>query len=375
MSQSDCDKEYELSCFSTGTDTDQHARRRDEADWRGLINQINAKEGNTFRDKVVNFVLSLGFSISEINRFRAVMIDGTPEILVGTNYTVTNTLTGVTNSNSSQSAEEYQPYVATLIPESGKLINSITVTMGGADITAQVFSGTAATRKVNVTQNLTNCISSFVKETADADTAFTATLTADTGYAIKTVTITMGGVDVSQYYSGGTINIPSVTGNIVITATAVETAKENLLTMEDGLINKRLNTSGAAADANGYFITDYFAFDYAGAHGLRIVDGVANISGLGTSAYGECKVWCYDASKAVLAKWYISRLASSGESLFSADGDDFVKADLAAGHGTPDISDWSAVKYIRLVLALNNAASAIASVDAVLNSGMKIYAE
>ena len=38
-------------------------------------------------------------------------------------------------------------------------------------------------------------------------------------------------------------------------------------------------------------------------------------------------------------------------------------------------TDWSAVKYIRLTLALNNAASAIGSVSDVLNSGMKIYAE
>lgn len=230
MSQSDCDKDYELTCFYTGTDTDAHGRRRDESEWRGLIDQINAKEGASFRDKAVSFVLSLGFSISEINRFRAVMIDGTPEILVGKNYTVTNALTGVTSSNTAQSAEEYQPYTAALAPDSGKLIDSVIVTMGGADITGQVFSGTSAERKVSVTYALSHCSTDNPKKFAADGASYAATLTADENYTLNgaAVSVTMGGTDVSQYYSNGTINIPSVTGDIVITATAVESAEPTI---------------------------------------------------------------------------------------------------------------------------------------------------
>ena len=44
MSQSNIDKDYELTSFFTGTDTDLHARRRNETEWSGLINQINAKK-------------------------------------------------------------------------------------------------------------------------------------------------------------------------------------------------------------------------------------------------------------------------------------------------------------------------------------------
>lgn len=55
----------------------------------------------------------------------------------------------------------------------------------------------------------------------DANAAFTATLTADSG-ALDTVTVMMGGEDVTStaYNDAGTVNITTVTGDIVITATA-----------------------------------------------------------------------------------------------------------------------------------------------------------
>ena len=67
MSQSDIDKDYELTCFYSGTDTDNHARRRNESEWQGLIAQIGAKSGTTFRDKCVTFAAELGFTAAEIN--------------------------------------------------------------------------------------------------------------------------------------------------------------------------------------------------------------------------------------------------------------------------------------------------------------------
>jgi hypothetical protein len=225
----------------------------------------------------------------------------------------------------------------------------------------------------SVAQNLTHCSSSYSRDVAEVGVTFTATLTADTGYTLKTVTITMGGEDMSQYYSGGTINIPSVTGNIIITATAVETAKENLLTMNDGLINKRFGTTGTISTANGYFVTDYFAFSGGG---LRIVKGNLNMGSLGGTStnYGNCRVGFYDANKTLIHAAYIGRHEDGTSQFlgFPADGDDLVDADLSTYTG---VADWSAVKFIRMTLALDNAAAAIGSVADVLNSGMKIYAE
>ena len=145
--------------------------------------------------------------------------------------------------------------------------------------------------------------------------------------------------------------------------------RENLLTMNDGKINKRFNVSNTESAKNGYFITDYFA--YSGG-GLRIVKGNTNIGSLGTTNYAECRIGFYDSNKTFISAAYIGRSDGSVTIGFNTDGEDLVRADLTTFTA---VSDWSAVKFIRMTLALNNAASAIESVDAVLNSGMEIYAE
>lgn len=379
VSRADIDAEYELTNFAFGWQslTGGIYRSRTYTGYVAIMNQLANVPllyglTDSFRNRWVSFALSCGIGIDKINAFRQACIDGTPDVITITApiYTVTNALTGVTNSNAAQSVDEYQQYVAALTPSSGKLIDSVRVTMGGTDITSQVFNGTAATMLFSVTQNLTNCSSSYSREVTEGGTAFTATLTADVGYTLNAVTITMGGTDVSQYYSGGTINIPSVLGNIVITATAVESAKEDLLTMNDGLINKRFNATDTVSNATGHFVTDHFA--YSGG-GLRIVKGNLNIGSLGTTNYGNCRIGFYDANKTFIAAAYIAHNDASNYMGFTTDGDDLVRADLTTYTG---VSDWSeAVKFIRMTLALNNAASAIGSVSDVLNSGMKIYAE
>lgn len=72
-----------------------------------------------------------------------------------------------------------------------------------------------------VTNSLTNCSTSNSADTVAKDAAYTATITAASGYELGSVTVTMGGVDItSTAYANGVITIPTVTGNIVITATA-----------------------------------------------------------------------------------------------------------------------------------------------------------
>ena len=74
-----------------------------------------------------------------------------------------------------------------------------------------------------VTNTLSNCSSSNSATTVTKNGSYTATLSANSGYELSTVTVTMGGVDVtSTAYLNGVISISSVTGNIVITATATE---------------------------------------------------------------------------------------------------------------------------------------------------------
>lgn len=80
----------------------------------------------------------------------------------------------------------------------------------------------AATSYV-VTQSLLNVTSSFTGDSVVEGDAFTATLTAETGYTIASVVVTMGGEDITATAYDSTddsITIASVTGNIVITASA-----------------------------------------------------------------------------------------------------------------------------------------------------------
>lgn len=97
---------------------------------------------DTFRNRCVSFVLSLGITIDEINAFRSAMIDGTPEVIVllGT-YSVTKSGENCTFDNSVSEVQEGAAYSVSVTPSSGYVVSGITVTMGGADITESSVSG------------------------------------------------------------------------------------------------------------------------------------------------------------------------------------------------------------------------------------------
>lgn len=71
-----------------------------------------------------------------------------------------------------------------------------------------------------ITNNLTNCTNSMSAADWAAHTKYAATIRASSG-TLSGVTVTMGGADItSEVYSNGKIAIGSVTGDVVITATA-----------------------------------------------------------------------------------------------------------------------------------------------------------
>lgn len=87
------------------------------------------------------------------------------------------------------------------------------------DILPEGTTGTAT-----ITQNLDeNVESSITAKTVDLGSALTGTLTAAEGYVLDKVTVTMGGAYITKdVYSAGTISIKEVTADVVITATATE---------------------------------------------------------------------------------------------------------------------------------------------------------
>ena len=79
--------------------------------------------------------------------------------------------------------------------------------------------------KYSITQTLVHVTSDLADTEIVAGHDLEATLTADTGYTIDSVTVTMDGVDItSTAYASltGVVSIENVTGNVVITATATE---------------------------------------------------------------------------------------------------------------------------------------------------------
>lgn len=100
--------------------------------------------------------------------------------------------------------------------------STITVLFGGYSDTFDV-TVTHATVQYSITNNLTDVTTNNPAVSINELTAYTAQLTAASGYVIDSVTVLMGGNDITATaYNNGTISIASVTGNIVITAVATE---------------------------------------------------------------------------------------------------------------------------------------------------------
>lgn len=111
------------------------------------------------------------------------------------------------------------------------LRNAIYTTDQSANITALMTAlgntesggDTPTTTYYNITNTLTKCTNGNSNSSVAKNTSYIATITPNAGYKLDTVTVTMGGVDVtSTVYNNGKITINSVTGNIVITAIAIE---------------------------------------------------------------------------------------------------------------------------------------------------------
>ena len=103
---------------------------------------------------------------------------------------------------------------------------------------------------LSVSLMLSQVSSSNTATTVGYGESYNTTLTASTGYTLNTVTVTMGGVDItSTSYSSGTVSIPSVTGNIVITATAVPSTTDTTAQIAtEGYVSEHTGTGTSASN-------------------------------------------------------------------------------------------------------------------------------
>ena len=368
LSQSDIDKDYELTTFYSGSGSDANARRRNESDWKGLINAINAVSGETFRDKCVHFAVgTCGMTMADINAFRAAMIDGTPEMLHWY-QSITKSLTGCTISNGTAQVDYGEPYTATLTPDRGKVLTSVIVEMGGVDISSSAVSGvdisilkvtgdvtiTAVASVPSVTYtitlNLTNCASSNTATRIAENAPYTTTLSPTGTYKkLGAITVTMGGVNIStSAVSGSTITIAKVTGDIVITCAAVIT---NIIDTIGISANTRLSTSsGENRTQSGYAAIgankDAASLIHLTAGDTLRVKGVS----LPASNDSLSAVVFYNASGTLITSNYLHNGLAWNGMTFNNAGDSVV---VTSGGG----------HYFRISLICTDASAVIATIN------------
>lgn len=370
MSQSDIDKDYELTTFYSGSGTDALARRRNEAEWIRLINAIKVVSGDTFRDKCVHFTVgTCGMSMADINAYRAAMIDGTPETLHWY-QSITKNLTGCTISNGASQVDYGEAYTATITPESGKTLTSIVIKMGGIDITSTAYaagSGAINIAKVTgaititaaasapsvtytITRNLTNCASSNTANTISEGASYTTTLSpTGTFKKLGAITVTMGETDISaSAVSGSTITIAKVTGNIAITCAAAIT---NLIDTIGISANTRLSaSSGANKEKMGYAAIGA-SMDTSSLIHLKMGDTL-RIKGASLPAAndGNSVAAAYSATATLVSTGYIHNGASWNNLAFTSSGN-IVTVQATAEH------------YIRMSLICTDASAVVATIN------------
>jgi hypothetical protein len=368
LSQSDIDKDYELTTFYSGSGSDANARRRNESDWKGLINAINAVSGETFRDKCVHFAVgTCGMTMTDINAFRAAMIDGTPETLHWY-QTITKNLTGCTISNGTVQVDYGERYTATLTPDSGKVLTSVMVEMGGVDISSSAVSGgdisivkvtsavtitaVASVPSVTytITRNLTNVASSNTANSIAENAPYTTTLSPTGGYKkLGTITVTMGGVDISaSAVSGSTITIAKVTGDIVITCAAVIT---NIIDTIGISANTRLSTSSGDNRTQSGYAAIGANKDAASLIHLTAGDTL-RIKGVSLPASNDSysAIVFYNASGTFITSTYLHNGLTWNNLTFKNSGDNVVIT-------------CSAEHYFRISLICTDASAVIATIN------------
>lgn len=203
---------------------------------------------NAITDKGVNTLATDTFQTMATNIGKISSGSGSSVI-----YSITNNLSHAVNNNSNTTVEKYNSYSANITINDGYNLDSVTVMMGGIDITSSVYSNlnisiehvtgdiviTVVTSVIppneyNVTNILTQCTSNNNSTTVTEGQSYSATITANTGYTINSIVVKMGDIDVSSsVVNGNIITITNITGNIVINAIALENPQYSFGVMSD----------------------------------------------------------------------------------------------------------------------------------------------
>ena len=225
-----------------------------------------------------------------------------------TPWNITYYSNNVTLSSYDSTVSRNAPLHITVTPNSGFAISSLTVEMGGVDVTDTAVSGTtisiasvtgdvvitvsAVSADYTVSYTLNNSVSSNTTTGVISGSAYSTTIRQNSGYKVTGITVTMGGADLSSTavsVNNGVhiINISNVTGDIVIT---VETAVSlNTLVAKCDAISTGL---GLTVSDNTYKYLKYDAIKIT-VNGADVTDTVTSVPATESNSY---KVGAYNSN-------------------------------------------------------------------------------
>lgn len=225
-----------------------------------------------------------------------------------TPWNITYYSNNVTLSSYDSTVSRNAPLHITVTPNSGFAISSLTVEMGGVDVTDTAVSGTtisiasvtgdvvitvsAVSADYTVSYTLNESVSSNTTTGVVSGSAYSTTITQNSGYKVTGITVTMGGTNLSSTavsVNNGVhiINISNVTGDIVIT---VETAVSlNTLVAKCDAISTGL---GLTVSDNTYKYLKYDAIKIT-VNGADVTDTVTSVPATESNSY---KVGTYNSN-------------------------------------------------------------------------------
>ena len=225
-----------------------------------------------------------------------------------TPWNITYYSNNVTLSSYDSTVSRNAPLHITVTPNSGFAISSLTVEMGGVDVTDTAVSGTtisiasvtgdvvitvsAVSADYSVSYTLNESVSSNTTTGVVSGSAYSTTITQNSGYKVTRITVTMGGTNLSSTavsVNNGVhiINISNVTGDIVIT---VETAVSlNTLVAKCDAISTGL---GLTVSDNTYKYLKYDAIKIT-VNGADVTDTVTSVPATESNSY---KVGTYNSN-------------------------------------------------------------------------------
>ena len=181
------------------------------------------------------------------------------------------------------------------------LQNAIYTTDQSANINALITALSTTTdptvTNYTITNTLTNCTSSNVDTSVTGNTSYNTTITANEGYTLSNITVTMGGTDISSTaVSGNNITISSVTGDIVITASATEIiTDDNLIDVSKaGIESGNGKMPDNAQTTETFIVTPYIEVNNTKQYYTNLS---SKVDTEGTIINWTQKIYFYDSSK------------------------------------------------------------------------------